>query len=85
MVQVSVQISVQIGRDRGYRGDRQGEMMVQGKEMLTEDPADLYFGPFPLEKAKRLWQGDRLVAVTTAGRMCAKSYGFEFRGQQSAQ
>ena len=40
--------------------------MAQAKEMLTEDPADLYFGPFPLEKAKRLWQGDRLVAVTTA-------------------
>ena len=40
--------------------------MAQAKEMLTEDPADLSFGPFPLEKAKRLWQGDHLVAVTTA-------------------
>jgi len=40
--------------------------MAQGKEMLTEDPADLYSGPLPLEKAKRLWQGDRLVAVMTA-------------------
>ena len=40
--------------------------MAQSKEMLTEDPADLYFGQLPLEKAKRWWFGDCLVAVTTA-------------------
>ena len=39
--------------------------MAQSKETSTSAQAesDLYFGPFRLEQAKRLWRGEHLVEV----------------------
>src|SRR5262249_15175756 len=45
--------------------DRKGVAMAQSKETSTSAQAesDLYFGPFRLEQAKRLWRGEHLVEV----------------------
>ena len=37
--------------------------MVQDRKTLAGEPDDLYFGPFRLEKARRLWRGEELVEV----------------------
>jgi DNA-binding winged helix-turn-helix (wHTH) protein len=48
-----------------FRLGKKGVVMVQGREIPTPVRAesDLYFGPFHLEQAKRLWRGNQLVGV----------------------
>src|SRR5215475_8953462 len=54
-----------IRREEGQKRGKKGGVMAQSVESLTQarDDSDLHFGPFRLEKTKRLWRGERLLNV----------------------